>query len=348
MLRPFEVDWQELIDNLEHLVDATFADLQSSFLAMPKGSAFVEYPRFREAYEALKRATSAFRDFTPQTIWAAMREDSLVFVVLRSVLGVTPGEWADLAATDLGSDVSQGAARDFDKRCRTERDYVANLRPTRATKAHERLQALVEIAHKYLSEGAPAGAADTVHRLNKVDTAEGLDSLRRAADLEIPYPALLYERYLGRPFSTHRDSVSELVGEAMEGAVESRLHDAGVSNRKTKRAERVPGFDQAPDFIIPDEHTPSVVIEAKITNDDGTARDKVTRLTHLAELSRRRERSGEQGFQVVACIDGRGFGVRRQDMRDLITELDGKIFTLRTLDQLVTHTYISRYATRHI
>lgn len=344
--RPFEVDGRELAANLEEYVDATFADLQSSFLVMPKGSAFVEYPRFREGYETLKRATSAFRDFTPQKGWEAMREDSLVLVVLRAILGVTPVEWADLAAADLGSDVTQGAARGFDKSCRTNKDYMANLSPARSSKTIERLGAMVEVAHKYLSEGAPPGAEDTVHRLNKVDTAEGLDSLRRAADLDIPYPALLYERYLGRPFATHRDAVSELVGEAMEGAVESRLHRASVSARKMKRAERVPGFDQAPDFIVPDETTPEVVIEAKITNDDGTARDKVARILRLAELSRRRVRSGKPGFQVVACIDGRGFGVRRQDMRDLLTELGGKVFTLRTLDQLVAYTHLARYASR--
>ncbi len=346
MRRPFEADEQELAANLEDFVDSTFDDLQSSFLVMPKGSTFIEYPPFREAYEVLKRSTSAFRDFAPGTIWTAMREDSLVFVVLRSILGITPVEWAYLAATDLGSDVTQGAARDFDKSCRTNKDYVANLSPTRSPKAMERLQALVEIAHKYLSQGAPAGAADSVHRLNKVDTAQGLDSLRGTADLDVPYPVLLYERYLGRPFATHRDAVSELVGEAMEGAVESRLHGYGISARKTKRAERVPGFDQAPDFIVPDENAPDVIIEAKITNDDGTARDKVARILRLAELNRRRTQSGSPGFQVVACIDGRGFGIRRQDMRDLLTELNGKIFTLHTLDQLIPYTNLAKYVSR--
>lgn len=105
----------------------------------------------------------------------------------------------------------------------------------------------------------------------------------------------------------------------MEGAIESRLHNAGISARKTKRAERVPGFDQAPDYIVPDEISPEVVIEAKITNDDGTARDKVTRILRLAELSRRRAASGGASFQLVACIDERGFGVRRQDMPCLQT-----------------------------
>ena len=51
------------------------------------------------------------------------------------------------------------------------------------------------------------------------------------------------------------------------------LTEAKASFRETKRAERIPGFDQAPDFIIPDEWTPVALIEAKLTEDDGTARD---------------------------------------------------------------------------
>jgi hypothetical protein len=46
-----------------------------------------------------------------------------------------------------------------------------------------------------------------------------------------------------------------------------------VSYRKTKHSERIAGFDQAPDFIIPDEFNPAVIIEAKLTEDDGTARN---------------------------------------------------------------------------
>ena len=91
---------------------------------------------------------------------------------------------------------------------------------------------------------------------------------------------VLYERFLGRPFAGHRDSISELVGNIVENAIEDVLSRAGISARKTKRAERVPGFDQAPDFIVPNEFNPQVVIEAKLTEDDGTARDKVTRVQH--------------------------------------------------------------------
>ncbi|MDR0630727.1 MAG: hypothetical protein LBF70_01700, partial [Holosporales bacterium] len=132
-------------------------------------------------------------------------------------------------------------------------------------------------------------------------------------------------------FAGHRDSVSELVGDGLETAIEDMLTKAGLSLRKTKRAEKISGFDQAPDFILPSEFNPQIVIEAKITEDDGTARDKVTRIQHLAELSEQRERRGEKGFTVIACIGGRGFGVRREDMKKLLLATKGKVFTPKML-----------------
>jgi hypothetical protein len=177
----------------------------------------------------------------------------------------------------------------------------------------------------------------------KVDTAEGLASLRTSAEIHVPYAMVLYERYLGRPFASHRDAVSELVGELMENPVEKVLADAGITYRKTNRAEKIPGFDQAPDFMIPDEHAPRVIIEAKIASDDGTARDKFTRLVHLAEIRDRLRKEGKPPFQVVACIDGVGFSVRREDMRRLLRAYEGKVFTLATLDQMVPNTNLTSF-----
>jgi hypothetical protein len=203
--------------------------------------------------------------------------------------------------------------------------------------------ALVSVAAEYIARGAPAGAEDTVHRLAKIDTSEGLVSVRHAANEHVPYAVLLYERYLGRPFASHRDSISELVGDVMESAIEERLHRAGITARKTKRAERVPGFEQAPDFIVPTEFDPAVVIEAKVTGDDGTARDKVTRIEKLAAICDERVRAGKPAFEVGACIDGRGFGVRREDMRRMLLRTKGKVFTLSTLDQLIPHTRLREF-----
>src|SRR5207244_5369427 len=138
--------------------------------------------------------------------------------------------------------------------------------------------------------------------------------------------------FLGRPFAGHRDSVSELIGDNLESTIEEILTAYGISFRKTKRAERIAGFDQAPDFIVPDEFNPEVVIEAKITEDDGTARDKVTRVQHLGSLSMQgRAPTDAPRFEVIACVAGRGFGVRREDMKKLLLARRGKAFTRQNL-----------------
>ena len=106
MAYPFEVDRQSLGERLDEFVDKVFADLQSQFLVLPRGDSFVEYSDFQSAYEVLKRRTSAFRRFTYETVWAAMQENALCFGVIRTILGVSPPEWADLAKAEDESGVS--------------------------------------------------------------------------------------------------------------------------------------------------------------------------------------------------------------------------------------------------
>lgn len=347
MPHPFELTAEQLLGQLDEMVDATFADLESQFLVLPKGNGFIAYKDFQDAYEVLKRHTNAFKAFSEETVWAAIEEDGIAFVVLRAILGLSPPEWADLARSDLKSDVAQGVARGLDSKPRQDRKFYAKLKKKPESLSFKRAAALVKVAIDYIGRGAPAGAADTVHRLAKVDTSDGLRSLRHVAEAHVPYAVLLYERYLGRPFASHRDSVSELVGDVMESAIEERLARAGVTFRKTRRAERIEGFEQAPDFFSPTEYAPKVVIEAKITGDDGTARDKVARILRLGAMRDDRERSGRPTFELVACIDGRGFGVRRQDMKDMLTATKGKIFTLKTLDKLIPHTELRKLLPKH-
>lgn len=74
----------------------------------------------------------------------------------------------------------------------------------------------------------------------------------------------------------------------------------------------------------PNEFNPQVVIEAKLTEDDGTARDKMTRVQHLGSLSTAGQPMDDPKFEVIACIAGRGFGVRREDMRKLLLATKGR------------------------
>lgn len=80
--------------------------------------------------------------------------------------------------------------------------------------------------------------------------------------------------------------------------------------------------------------------------DDGTARGKVTRVQHLAALSMAGQPPGQPKFEVIACIAGRGFGVRREDMRKLILATRGKVFTLQNMDRLVDSTGLREFRSR--
>lgn len=238
-----------------------------------------------------------------------------------------------------GVRVDQGAARTMDRNIRLK---PLTPRVLGTTLADQRLRAMIQAGVETLMVGAGPENLAVLHRLDKVDTKEGIKSLQPIADLGVPYAVLLYERFLGRPFASHRDAVSERVGEIVEGAIKDVLTAAKVSFRETKRAERINGFDQAPDFIIPDEFNPVALIEAKLTEDDGTARDKVARVQRLRTL---RDES-RKDYDVIACIAGRGFKVRREDMRRLLQATDGKVFTLATMPLLIEHTRIREYKTR--
>ncbi len=340
---PFEVPFAEVQGDLDAYIDQVFGALRSEFLTLPKGNGFVEYPVFAQGYEALKQTTRGFRELSPEAVVETVLRVPVSLVVLRAMLGFTPPEWAYVSTQRTGVEVPQGAARTLD---RTVRMNPLTPIPARGGVTERRLRAMIATACQLLAEGAHQ-APGILHRLDKADTREGLASLQPVADLGVPYAMVLYERFLGRPFAGHRDSVSELVGDVLETAIEAVMSSAGISFRKTKRAERVAGFDQTPDFIIPDEFNPQIVIEAKITEDDGTARDKVTRILHLGTLSTQGLGPKEPPrFEVIACIAGRGFKVRREDMRRLLEATRGKVFTLQNLDRLVECTRLRDFKTR--
>jgi hypothetical protein len=339
---PFEVSLDVVLQDPESYVDAVFSCLESEFLILPKGAGFVEYPVFERGYEALKVATAGFSQFDPNKVFPVTVSEPIAIVVLRSMLGFTPPEWGYVTTQKTGVSVTQGFVRSLDRKVRMTPEKGLNTNGV----TKERLKAMVQTACQLLSAGAPDVDIDQLHRLDKADTKHGAEGIRNLSIIGLPYAMLLYERFLGRPFAGHRDSVSEIIGDSLESAIEDVLSRAGVSFRKTKRAERIEGFDQTPDFIIPSEFNPQIIIEAKITEDDGTARDKVTRIQHLGELSLAGRAEDDPKYEVIACIGGRGFGVRREDMKKMILATRGKVFTANTLNRLVDCTRIGEFRSR--
>ncbi|MDZ7666747.1 MAG: hypothetical protein U5K27_15735 [Desulfotignum sp.] len=69
----------------------------------------------------------------------------------------------------------------------------------------------------------------------------------------------------------------------------------------------------------------------------------MTRIQHLGELSLAGRRADDPKYEVIACIGGRGFGVRREDMKKMIIATRGKVFTLKTLDRLIACTRLKEF-----
>ena len=69
------------------------------------------------------------------------------------------------------------------------------------------------------------------------------------------------------------------------------------------------------------------------------------RFCRVPEPSRPASSKGKD-YDVIACIAGRGFKVRREDMRRLLQATDGKVFTLTTMHLLIDHTRIREYRVR--
>jgi hypothetical protein len=235
----FEANFADPQLSYDPFIDEVFSELKSAFLVMPKGEGFVDYPTFEAGYQLLKRSTQNFETVSVPILLDTIYSAPITLVVLRTILGFTPPEWAYVATERTGVEVGQNAARGIDRKVRV--DPFAPMRD-RGSVTDRRIQAMVVAAVQCLDEDR--GDYDRelfLHRLDKFDTAEGTRSLRPLADLGVPYAALLYERFMGRPFAGHRDAVSGLVGDVVESAVEAVLASAGVSNRKTKRAERIVG-----------------------------------------------------------------------------------------------------------
>jgi hypothetical protein len=339
---PFAATEQELSANLDRYVDSFIGSLRTFFITMPKGSDFVEFARFQVAYETLKGESADFNEFSAATALSAVRRDPMVLVILRTMLGFSPPEFAYVASLTTGTKVDQASARRLDKRARFGKDLFARTDP----QTQQEVTALVQTAVQLLCQGPPQVDREMLHRLDKVDTREGIAGIRRLASTGIPYAALLYERFLGRPFASHRDAVSEEVGDILERAVVERLTARHIPFHQAGVAERFEDMDQAPDFLVPNHVNPVVLVEAKLAEDDGTARDKVTRVQHLAELRDLRQRRGEPTFEVVACVEGRGFGIRREDVKKLLLATRGKLFTLQTVESIVEHTALKNFVQR--
>jgi len=319
--------------------EAVLASLQSFFLTMPRGSSFCEREDFERGYHAFAEATQQGADVSGDALLVAMKADPRAWLVLRCILGVSPGEAGYLAAEAAAGKgeplaVEQGPMRDLDARAKRGEPLLFDAAAPRKNQrdGDALLRRVVPLLGEVLKQVPPEPTEDAIHRLDKMDTSRGQETLVAAFRDGVSYSELLYERLLGRPYASHRDSVSGIVGDLIEGSIKRLLDDYGIDGAMARAREKVPGFVQAPDCRVPSEN-PRIIIEAKLTEDDGTARDKVARVQTLRTYEDAKP-EGER-CQIVALVDGRGFGHRMADLRRLMEATDGHVYTLAELPLLV-------------
>ncbi|MCY4621610.1 MAG: hypothetical protein OXD34_07235 [bacterium] len=92
--------------------------------------------------------------------------------------------------------------------------------------------------------------------------------------------------------------------------------------------ERRFGLSPGPDFLLPEE-SPTVIIESKVAEDGGTARDKAARIKNAAEAARAR------GLLPCAVVDGKGWSERPKALLDIVIATDGRTYSLSTLAHLL-------------
>ncbi len=291
---------------------------------------FYELPHFQAAYDKLARATSDFTDLRVERLTAAIQAEPTILLPLRTVTGLLKKEFAwatKLVAEELG--VKPLSDNKVDS---MERSGSA----TTAEQARVAAETIDQIMRGSLF-AEPTGAFKL--KQEKPDTANGWASVRQYAADGVPYPVFLHQRHYGGPFRQVIDAASELRGDLIEDAVEALFSEHGILFIRTgshDQDEITTRFEitvrPAPDFVVHDAAgNLRAMLECKLTNDGGTARDKALRFERLRDES---VRLG--GIPLIAVLGGLGWTRVNDTLGPVIRDCDGRVFSVSNLPEMLT------------
>lgn len=307
------------------------AATQPSFHYIPRGDTMADEREFEVAYECLAEHTDNFATVSEENLIRALTEKPAVLAPLRMILGFTYNElsWAT-KLTRAGTTTSGTTLRNF------ERGPEPGLTTARRTEMIETIAATAGAAMDRRILQIPEPTRRFFHsKLDKRDTVDGWQTVAVAAD-GVPYSALLYQRYVGGVWRQIQDAYSEVKGDNLLEQPIADLFDAnGISYYRSRTGasgatttERRFGLAPGPDFLLP-EQSPTVIIESKVAEDGGTARDKAARIKNASESARAR------GLLPCAVIDGKGWSERPKALLDIVIATDGRTYSLTTIAHLL-------------
>ncbi|MGO4122680.1 hypothetical protein [Arthrobacter sp. YAF16] len=291
---------------------------------------FYEAPYFRAAYVAAAAATSDFTVVDETTLSTTITDDPRTLLVFRTILGLTKAEFAQ--ATVLVAEATERARVSADKIDSLERNGTTAT-PDQATTI---AQTLTQIMDGSLF-GDPGGGLRS--KQAKIDTENGWSSASNLATTGVPYADFLHQRHYGGAYRQVLDATSTKRGNLIEDAVEQLFLSAGVPYIRTgahDQAEIARRFElqvqPAPDFVIFDDSgSLRGILECKLVNDGGTARDKALRFERL-----RGESIRLGGIPLFAVLSGMGWTRVNDTLGPVVRDTEGRVFTLATLGEILT------------
>jgi hypothetical protein len=314
------------------LAESYLAPTQPSFYLIPRGEAMAPEAEFAASYAVLADETTGFSNVTITTLGAALRRDPATLAPLRMIVGFTHNELGvAVGLVDPAQTVSGGRLKNFERRPRP-----ASETPSRAALADAIAATVVALMNREILT-VPEASADVFHsKLDKSDTRHGRAGVQRDARDGVPYSTLLYQRYVGGVWRQVQDAYSEVKGDAvLERPLTLLLeresipfHHSGRGASGAAETAQVFGINPGPDFLLPDD-TPTVVIESKVVEDGGSARDKAARIRSLAQAA------SQRGLVPCAVVDGKGWRERPAALVEVIIATGGRTFSLETLEHLL-------------
>jgi transcriptional regulator with XRE-family HTH domain len=278
------------------------------------------------AYRIAELATSRFANVAPADLVQLLREQPTTLRVFRLMLGLTTGEFAE--ATGMVTTPAIGKA--------TIGKIETGTIPSRSVA--EACAAVIDQMMR--GQLFPPGVPPLRSKVEKTDTADGWDSVRRSARDGVPLPVLLHQRLYGGAFRQLLDATSSLRGDVIEEPVEALFRADGIPYIRTG-AHNQPEIERrfgltvrpAPDFVVYDDRTDELraMFECKGANDGGTARDKAARFANL-----RTEANRLGGVPLFAVLGGIGWRRTNDALGPVVKATDGRVFTIATLPDMLT------------
>jgi hypothetical protein len=291
---------------------------------------FYELPHFQAAYEALAKATRGFTDTSVECLTAAIAAEPTVLLPLRTITGLLKKEFA--WATKLVAEPQGMKPLSENKVGSMERSGT----DTTSAQARVAAETIDRIMHGTLFADPVAGFK---LKQDKPDTAGGWDYVRHYAENRVPYGIFLHQRHYGGPFRQVIDAASELRGDLIEDVVEGLFADHGILYIRTgshNQDEITEKFEitvrPTPDFVVHDAAgNLRAMLECKLVNDGGTARDKALRFERLRDES---VRLG--GVPLIAVLSGLGWTRVNDALGPVLRDCDGRVFSVSNLAEMLS------------